>query len=277
MLDPIDDFKILHLIYNFTKMKKIKLMLAIFTVLLFLKGITVFGQNNPNKSTLKNFALLELYTSEGCSSCPPADELMGKIQSEYKDQNLYVLAYHVDYWDKQGWKDSFSKADFTKRQYDYAKFMEKDPIYTPQLIINGKIDYIASQETAVRNGIKSALSKPAVAELSLEAKQLDNKISLNYSITKVSKNNNRLFIALVQKSAKSNVKRGENAHRILSHYQIVRSLSSFGLSGNLKGIATITIPKDFNSKDFEIIGFIQDMNSGTILGTSKAALTSSLL
>jgi hypothetical protein len=257
-------------------MKKIKLIRVFFIAFILLIGMSSFGQTNPDKKAVQSFALLELYTSEGCSSCPPADELMGKIQSEYKDQNLYVLAYHVDYWDKQGWKDIFSKADFTKRQYDYAKFMEKDPIYTPQLIINGKIDYIASQETAVRNGIKSALSKPAVGELSLEANQLDNKLSLNYSITKVSKNS-RLFVAVVQKSAKSNVKRGENAHRILSHYQIVRSLSSFALSGDLKGTATIPTPKDFNSKDFEVIGFIQDMNSGTILGTNKAVLKSSLL
>lgn len=243
--------------------------------MMLLIGITVLGQTTEKKA-VKGFALLELYTSEGCSSCPPADELMGKIQNEYKDQNLYVLAYHVDYWDKQGWKDIFSKAEYTKRQYDYAKFMEKDPIYTPQLIINGKIDYIASQETAVRNGIKNALAKPEVAELSIQANQLDGKLNLNYNTAKVSKNS-RLFVAVVQKSAKSNVKRGENAHRILSHYQIVRSLSNFSLSGNLKGIVSIAIPKDFNSKDYEVIGFIQDMNSGNILVVDRAIFASSSL
>lgn len=256
-------------------MKKIKLTPVYFITMMLLIGMTVLGQTTEKKA-VKGFALLELYTSEGCSSCPPADELMGKIQNEYKDQNLYVLAYHVDYWDKQGWKDVFSKADYTKRQYDYAKFMEKDPIYTPQLIINGKIDYIASQETAVRNGIKNALAKPAVAELSIQANQLDGKLSLNYNAAKVSKNS-RLFVAVVQKSAKSNVKRGENAHRILSHYQIVRSLSNFSLNGNLKGIVSVAIPKDFNSKDYEVIGFIQDMNSGNILVVDQAIFASSSL
>ncbi len=242
-------------------------------MLFFLIGNTIFSQGNKDK---KGFALLELYTSEGCSSCPPADELMGKIQKQYKDSNVYVLSYHVDYWDKQGWKDIFSSAANTKRQYDYAKFMEKEPIYTPQLIINGKIDYIGSQETAVQNGIHAALSKPVNAEIALEASTQGNKLNVNYSLSKVLKDN-RLFIAVVQKSAKSNVKRGENANRVLSHFQIVRSLNSFALTGNSKGSASLALPKDFNTKDFEVIGFVQNMNSGIILATDRAIFTQNLL
>ncbi|KAF2506998.1 DUF1223 domain-containing protein [Flavobacterium zhairuonense] len=252
-------------------MKNIKL-LTVFVMLFLLAGNTIFSQN----ATKKGFAFLELYTSEGCSSCPPADELMGKIQNQYKDSNVYVLSYHVDYWDKQGWKDIFSNAANTKRQYDYAKFMEKEPIYTPQLIINGKIDYIGSQETAVQNGIRSALSKPAFTEIALEANQQGDKLILNYNINKISKNN-RLYVAVVQKSAKSNVKRGENANRVLSHFQIVRSLNGFVLTGNQKGNVSVSLPKGFNSKDFEIIGFVQDMNSGIILGADRAVFTQNLL
>lgn len=244
-------------------MKKIKILSG-FIVLFFLIGNSIFSQNNS-----KGFALLELYTSEGCSSCPPADELLGRIQNEYRDKNVYVLAYHVDYWDKQGWKDIFSNADFTKRQYDYAQFMGKEPIYTPQVIINGKTDYIGSQETSLRNGIKSALSKPALASLSLEASQNENSLSVNYNVEATSKNS-RLLLAVVQKEAKSNVKRGENAHRVLSHYQIVRNLQSVDLNKAKKGTASIHLPKNYNAQDFEIIGFVQDMNSGAILGVKKA-------
>lgn len=242
-------------------MKRIKIIL-IFSLFLLI-GNSIFSQNNS-----KGFALLELYTSEGCSSCPPADELLGKIQNEYKDKNVYVLAYHVDYWDKQGWKDIFSNADFTKRQYDYAQFMGKEPIYTPQVIINGKTDYIGSQETSLRNGIKLALSKPAAVDLSLETKQQNDKLSLNYSINGTFKNSH-LLIAVVQKSAKSNVKRGENAHRVLSHYQIVQRLQTIDLKV-AKGNSAITLPKNFNTQDFEIIGFVQDIKSGAILGVKRA-------
>ncbi len=246
-------------------MKKIKIISA-FAMLFFLTGNTIFSQSNLDK---KGFALLELYTSEGCSSCPPADELLGKIQNELKDKNVYVLSYHVDYWDKQGWKDIFSNADFTKRQYDYAKYMEKDPIYTPQVIINGKIDYVGSQETSLRNGIKSALSKPVSTNLSLEASQNANSLSVNYNVESTSKNS-RLLIAVVQKEAKSNVKRGENAHRVLSHYQIVRNLQSVDLNKAKKGTALVHLPKNYNTQDFEIIGFVQDMNSGAILEVKRA-------
>ena len=254
-------------------MKKIKVIPAFFMAVILLIGVTALGQNNPVKKAVKGFALLELYTSEGCSSCPPADELMGRIQSEYQGDNVYVLAYHVDYWDRQGWKDVFSNADYTKRQYDYAKFLGKEPIYTPQLIINGRADYIASQETLVRNGIKSALSKPVTTDLSLEASQTNNNLNVNYNIEGTFKNND-LLIAIVQKAAKSNVKRGENANRILSHYQIVHHLHSVNLK-NKKGTVSIHLPKSFNENDFEVIGFVQDKNNGAISGATKANLQSS--
>lgn len=254
-------------------MKKIKLIPVFFIAAILLIGITTFGQNNPEKKAVKGFALLELYTSEGCSSCPPADELMGRIQNEYIENNVYVLAYHVDYWDRQGWKDVFSDADYTKRQYDYAKFLGKEPIYTPQLIVNGKADYIASQETEVRNGIKSALSKPVTANLSLEASQANNNLNVNYNIEGTFKNSS-LLIAIVQKAAKTNVKRGENANRVLSHYQIVRHLHSVDLKDK-KGTVSIHLPKSFNEKDFEVIGFIQDKNTGNILGATRGVLQQS--
>ena len=250
-------------------MKNTKVAKTLFATLMLFIGTMAFSQNNPDKKSTKGFALLELYTSEGCSSCPPADELMGRIQNEYKDDNVYVLAYHVDYWDKQGWKDIFSNPDYTKRQYEYAKFLGKEPIYTPQVIVNGKADYIASQETVVRNAIKTALSKPAVANLSLEATEINNRISVNYNVEGTSKNSS-LLIAIVQKAAKSNVKRGENAHRILSHYQIVHHLHTINLTMDRSGIAIINLPKDFNTKDFEVIGFIQDSKTGNILGVNKA-------
>lgn len=256
-------------------MKKIKLI-HLTALLAFFIGTTAFAQNNPDKKEAKGFALLELFTSEGCSSCPPADELMGKIQNEYKDNNLYVLAYHVDYWDKQGWKDIFSNPDYTQRQYEYAKFLGKEPIYTPQVIVNGKSEYIASQETVVRNAIKSALSKPAVADLKLEASEINNSLSVKYAIEGASKNS-RLLIAVVQKAAKSNVKRRENAHRILSHYQIVHHLHTVNLNKDRSGIAIIHLPKDFNTKDWEVIGFVQDRNDGIVLGANKAAFQEPLL
>ncbi|MGH2664752.1 DUF1223 domain-containing protein [Flavobacterium sp.] len=248
-------------------MKKIKMTTApLLLSLLF--GLHAHGQNKTDK---KGFAVLELFTSEGCSSCPPADALMGKIQEEYKDNAVYVLSYHVDYWDRLGWKDIFSNADYTKRQLTYAHWFQKEPIYTPQVVINGQTEHVASQEAIVRSAISNALSKPAVANLTMEANQTDNKLTVNYVISGASKNS-RLLLAVVQKRAKSNVKRGENAHRVLSHFQVVHHLHSTVVTENSKGTTSLSLPKGFNTTDFEVIGFIQDINTGAILEATKVIL-----
>ena len=243
--------------------------------LALLTGMTTFGQNNTEKSTNKGFAVLELFTSEGCSSCPPADALMGMIQKENKDNNVYVLSYHVDYWDKQGWKDIFSNPEYTKRQYTYSDWLGISQIYTPQVIINGKTQLIGSQETAVRTALKNALAKPASTELSLTAIQIDNSITINYKISSITKGSS-LLLAIVQKSAVSNVKRGENAHRVLNHFQIVHQLKTIALTASGSGKAKINLPKGFNTTDFEIIGFVQNNLNGSILGANKADFNSNL-
>lgn len=232
-------------------------------------SITAFGQSTTNKNTKKGFAVLELFTSEGCSSCPPADELMGKIQNEFKDKPVYVLSYHVDYWDDLGWKDIFSNADFTKRQYEYGRWLKKEPIYTPQVILNGKADYIGSQEKLLRGGITKALSKPSLVNFDISAQQLKSGVVVNYKVLGNSKST-RLMVALVQKSARSTVKRGENEGKLLSHYQIVRNLIFQKLAVDEKGSLNVYFPKNFDSRNGEIIGFIQDNNTGAILGAARS-------
>lgn len=242
------------------------------TFLLLFFSLTGFGQNNTNKNSKDSFAVLELFTSEGCSSCPPADELMGQFQKDFGNKPVYILSYHVDYWDKIGWKDIFSNADYTKRQYHYASWLQKEPIYTPQLIINGKTDYIGSQEQNIRAGIAKALSKPATVNLDITAQQGKNRAVINYKVSGNQKNT-LLVLALVQKSAKSNVKRGENQGKLLSHYQIVRNTISQRLTLGEKGITNLYFPKNFKTQDAEIIAFIQDSTTGAILGATKIDLS----
>jgi len=136
-------------------------------------------------------------------------------------------------------------------------------------VVNGKKDYIASDEVSVRTGIKNALAKPATAELSLKSTQVNNKLNVSYTVNGISKNS-QLVLAIIQKSAKSNVKRGENAHRILSHYQIVKDLHTIALKSDRNGNTTISVPNEYNTKDYEVIGFVQDINTGAILGAERA-------
>lgn len=219
----------------------------------------------------KGFAVLELFTSEGCSSCPPADALMAKIQDEYKDGPVYLLAFHVDYWDRQGWKDAFSSSTYSKRQSEYGSWFNISSIYTPQVVVNGKSEFVGSDESKIRKAIAEALATDHTTRLSVQPRQDHDKLLLNYQVTDGSKNS-RLLIAVVQRSAKTNVLRGENKGRLLSHVQIVRDLHSESLTKEGKGAATVALPQGFNGGEWEVIAMIQDLRNGGILAVTRVNL-----
>lgn len=224
------------------------------------------------KAEEKGFAVLELFTSEGCSSCPPADEVLAKIQKEASGKPIYLLAYHVDYWDRQGWKDIFSSADYTKRQVQYGRWLNTTQIYTPQVVINGKSEFIGSEEAIIRAEISRQLATRTSATLSLQAHQDNNGLNVHYQATGAFKGSD-LVVAVVQKSAHSNVERGENAGRSLSHVQIVRKLKIESLNADGNGNVVVALPKDFNPQNWEVLGLIQNKSRGTILAAAKGELT----
>ena len=234
----------------------------------------IAGSFKTEKTKLKTssnngFAVVELFTSEGCSSCPPADELLAKLQSEAGDKNIYLLAYHVDYWDRLGWKDQFSSNEFTKRQQKYQDWLNLFVMYTPQFIINGTTEFAGYNETALYKKVSAALDAKTTANLDLTAKTSKDSLSIYYTSNLLQKDVN-LVVATIQKQAISKVFRGENQGATLHHVQIVKQLNSFQLTqkeGNIK----IVQPKNFNSKDFEIIGFIQNTNTGKISISTKAS------
>jgi len=232
---------------------------------------TVVCQAHTKKITDngKGFAVVELFTSEGCSSCPPADAVVAKIQKESEDKPIYILAFHVDYWNRLGWKDVFSSADYSRRQNQYASWLKLSEVYTPQIIVNGKTEFVGSEEGTLRNAIKANLQKDAVAGITLSDIKVDgNKASLSYQ-TKGNISNTALLVAVVQKSAQTKVERGENAGHTLSHVQIVRSLQSLSLKGG-NGSESITLPQGFAAKGSELVAFLQDTLTGAIIGATKA-------
>lgn len=217
----------------------------------------------------KGFAVIELFTSEGCSSCPPADELVAAIAEETKDKPVYVLAYHVDYWDHQGWKDVFSNHDYTTRQQEYGRQFNLWSVYTPQIVVNGSKQFVGSEESTLRSAIRNELSVVPSDTLNLEAKQNGSDLQVSYQTTADTKNTN-LLIALVQKTAQTAVKRGENAGRTLSHAQVVQVLHSHSLK-SAAGEATVTIPAGFDARNWEVIGFVQHKRTGEIVAASKTS------
>lgn len=214
----------------------------------------------------KGFAVVELFTSEGCSSCPPADKLLAKIQEENAGKPVYILAFHVDYWNHQGWRDVFSEREFTKRQYQYADWLKLETVYTPQAVVNGKHELIGSQEETLRRALNTELSAAASAQLNAEAQIEAGKLKLTYQATNAARGS-VLQVALVQKVAHTMVKRGENAGRLLPHVQIVRRIQSFPAAAS--GNVTVNLPEGFNPTEWEVITFLQNTQTGAIIAANR--------
>ncbi len=213
------------------------------------------------------FAVLELFTSEGCSSCPPADELMAKIENEYKGQPVYLLAFHVDYWDRLGWKDVFSNPDYSNRQKEYGNWFNLSSIYTPQLVVNGRSEFVGTDEDKIRKAIRESLASDNKTLLSVQADHAEDKLIISYEVTGIP-SSSRLLLVTLQKSAKTKVERGENEGRLLSHVDVVRNLLIEPLSREGKG--KFHIPsREFNSGEFEIVAMVQDLQAGAILAATK--------
>jgi hypothetical protein len=253
-------------------MKSIKMFALVALLLTAAFGSTAFINTRllktVAKSENKGFAVVELFTSEGCSSCPPADQLIAKIQKEDADKPVYILAFHVDYWNSLGWKDGFSSADYSKRQRDYASYLHLESVYTPQAVVNGKTEFVGSEEGTLRGAIQKSLSKTPEAKLTISAPApIGNKLPIAYTTEGANKTTS-LLIAMVEKNAQTKVERGENGGRTLSHVQIVRKLQKVNLN-TASGSTVIALPPDFDARSWEVIGILQDTSTGEITAAAK--------
>jgi hypothetical protein len=231
-----------------------------------------------NKSRVKpaivangeGFAVVELFTSEGCSRCPPADELLARVQKETVGKPVYILAYHVDYWNRLGWKDIFSKAEYSQRQSAYSKWLKLSGVYTPQAIVNGQTEFVGSAQGTLHNAINAGLKKEAGAQLVLSNVTVNvHNAALKYNAIG-NTDNTTVQLALVQKNAVSHVKSGENGGHTLSHIQIVTELKSIPLGKNKLGETNIKLPDGFTAKGFELIAFLQNNTTGQITAATRA-------
>lgn len=215
------------------------------------------------------FAVVELFTSEGCSSCPPADDLVARVQKEDKDRPVYLLVFHVDYWNRLGWKDVFSSAAYTDRQRQYASWLNVQSVYTPQIVVNGKKEFVGSQASTLRSTIEKDLQGQGAPLSISNLKREGNTLTWAWQ-TEGSKKGLSLVVALVQHSAATNVKAGENAGHTLSHVQIVRNLQSASLNGKNNGAGHMDLPKEIKPGEAEVIAFLQNDDNGEIVAATRS-------
>ncbi len=215
------------------------------------------------KNEMEGFAVIELFTSEGCSSCPPADKLLETIDKEYAGKNVLVLSYHVDYWNKLGWKDEFSNAENTARQNYYANHFRLNSIYTPQAVVNGTTEFVGSDRNKMTKSIERF--KKMNKTIALNALEDNNKVIVDYKINGQLSGEN-ILLALVQKQATTDVKRGENGGRKLHHINIVRQFQLVKNKSNIE----FELPGEKNN--FFIVALLQNEGTGSIDGYSQTAI-----
>jgi hypothetical protein len=218
------------------------------------------------------FALVELYTSEGCSSCPPADEVLIKIKKEYPSK-VYLLGFHVDYWNSQGWKDMYSDAAYSKRQQEYATVFGLNSIYTPQMVVNGQVQFVGSDEAKLRTCLESQLKINVVTDIKATAAIIaDGGVLVTYQLNPLQ--DMLLHVALIQFHASTSVKKGENAGKNLQHVNLVRDLRTVMVAQGktIQGSVKLNIPAGLSAADCGIIAFVQERQSMQVKGATELAL-----
>jgi hypothetical protein len=229
---------------------------------------TISHKEKKQFNTGPGFAIVELFTSEGCSSCPPADEAVGRLKGFEK--NVYVLSFHVDYWNNLGWKDIFSDPAYSSRQQQYGIFFHISNIYTPQIIVNGEVEFVGSEESRLRKTIEESILEIPKTEIHIKVLQeINHKIPVS-----VASEGNKGFwlnLALVQNFATDFVQRGENKGKTLSHFFIVRD---FKVLSNPKGSDTffLDMPTGLNSSNCTVVAFLQDSNNGHIIAATGSII-----
>lgn len=224
--------------------------------------------SGPNKT-----ALIELYTSEGCSSCPPADNWLRKLpKQDYAGDSVIPLSFHVDYWDYLGWSDQFAKKQYTQRQRKVASVNGLNTIYTPQVVVGGRDFRFWFWGGRTKGRISEITSLPAQAKIELIVKKSKGmKLMVTSKIMLLPQSYPRqssVFVALYQSKLTSRVKAGENSGRELKHDFVVRELRGpFGING--KSVKRIEqdfyLEKSWNPANMGIAVFVQDQNNGEIL------------
>lgn len=228
-------------------------------------GATAAAPGRPSTATAApGFALLELFTSEGCSSCPPADALLAKLANG--DGRVIALAFHVDYWDRLGWKDHFSSAAWTARQRAYAGRFELASLYTPQLVVNGSLQMVGSNAAGAERGVRAALANPARVTVTLEATAHGNEVTARCRVAPPPPHT-VLQVAWVDARESSSPDAGENRGRSLHHVNVVRDLRTLPLEGAFDGVVTLRRPERAAGS---VIAWVQAADAGAVLGAAVA-------
>jgi hypothetical protein len=258
---------------------------AVFLAAIF--GMSLSSYNRSNRAqegvaggvkpmTVAPVVIVELFTSEGCSSCPPADQLLKKLSEEQPIHGVQVVALeeHVDYWNHQGWKDPFSDAEFSRRQEDYAGAIHNGGVYTPQMIVDGQVEVTGSQGRKAWEAIEQSARMPkAIVEVSPAAGEAGPSATLDLRVSnapgEASRKKLELWLALTEKGLQSDVKAGENSGETLQHAAVVRSLQKIAVvqaDEPFTKRVTPNLKQEWKREQLSLVAFLVEKGSRKIVG-----------
>lgn len=258
--------------------KTAKNILVFLSFIILFYGLTAFFSEPfvdlPDRASDNSFVVLELFTSQGCSSCPAADKQLRTVKriAEQKKLPVYALSFHVDYWDRLGWKDTYSSTINTQRQYEYARVFSKRNVYTPQMIVNGTYEFVGSDQLTCNKYIAKELKKPIEENIHLSASYtlLNDLININYKTGNIF--DGFLNIAIVQSEGEVNIRRGENSGRKIAYSNIVRAFKQVNCNNKCQGKWLTKIPRNLNAEDILIYIYLQNRDDMRIMAATRAVV-----
>ena len=242
-------------------------IVALFSLAFATQTIHAIAAECTAKSGANTVPLLELYTSEGCSSCPPADKWLSNMR--LPNHKVVPLAFHVDYWDYIGWKDTFSKAQYSDKQRKQAALGGAGFVYTPQFTLNGK-DFRGWDNSRLNQSVENSSKQAARANLSLNTTTQTNGEVLLKATAQATKPEDakfaNIFIAIYENKLVSQINAGENNGRELKHDYVVRDLlGAYQMSNQNEFSKSITLTPAWKVKNAGAVIFVQDTRNGEVL------------
>ena len=268
----------------------VKFALSAILTLAFLSAGSAMNQSaavsglSAKSNGARNSVLVELFTSEGCSSCPPADALLARLDEEQPvpGAEILVLEEHVDYWDQQGWVDPFSGVQWTERQQDYAAVRHDSGVYTPQMVVDGRTELVGSRERQARQAIADAASQTHVQITvtplsSVKPDEPRFTVSIEKLAASASAERADVWLAVTETGLHSAVRAGENSGVDVHHAAVVRSLRKVGALDSGKDpafIADVSVKLDraWKRQNLRVIVFAQERRGRHILGSAAARI-----
>ncbi len=219
--------------------------------------------------------VIELFTSEGCSSCPPADRLLSVLDKKQPvpGVQLIVLSEHVDYWNSEGWSDPYSSREFSERQRHYTEALKVPDPYTPQAVIDGRYEVVGNNAPKLEAAIQQAQREKKVP-LRLQLSQTEKGIHVELRAYESVPKGAEVYFAIAEDSVQSKVSAGENGGHMLTHTAVVRSLTKGGklAAAGDSGIAMDLKTKQNWGKHLRVVAFLADHEGGKILGATVSEL-----